>query len=97
MRKYLKRLDIYLASGSEKDNKGCLLALVTLPAAAIIALFVVPLILNFVFGEQNYCRKHPQTCYCDSLAQESRPAEREKLLKEIKERGYSCVGIYYQE
>lgn len=91
--KHIKKLDICFSSGDEQERKKKNRSLLFCVLLFVLAFAGVLTFAHFT----DSCRKHPQRCYCDSLAQESRPAERAKLLKEIKERGYSCVGIYYQE
>ena len=91
--KYIKKLDICFSSGDEQERKKKNRSMFF---GVLFFVFAFAGVLAFAHFTDS-CHKHPQTCYCDSLAQESRPAKREKLLKEIKERGYSCVGIYYQE
>ena len=91
--KYLKELDVYLVSVNEvenqKTNQGCLFAVLF-----FIGLLIAVLAISHF---SNPCRKNPQACYCNSLALESNPKKKQILLQEIKERGYSCNGIYYQK
>lgn len=92
-RRYIKRLGIYIVNGDEeerkKENRGCLFCILFFVLAFAGALVLA----HFT----DSCRKNPQVCYCDSLAQEPDAAKRNELMQEIKKRGYSCVGIYYQD
>lgn len=97
MKRYDKRLGIYIASGNEKENRDFLRFIILFPITALIFLVGSVFILNLFLGKHDACRKNPQACFCDTLAQESNPAKRKELIQEIQKRGYSCVGIYYKE
>ena len=92
-RKYLKELDINLVSVNDvehqKTNQGCLFAVLF-----FIGLLIAVLAISH-FSDP--CRKDLQACYCKSLTLEPNPAKRQVLLKEIKDRGYSCGSVYPQK
>ena len=101
MKRYIKELDINLVSPleekSKRDNKGCLLAVIALPVIFILCLLVIPLLLNWIFGVKDPCKADLQACYCNSLSIASSQEDKDKLLKEIKERGYYCEGAFENE
>lgn len=91
--KHIKKLDIFISSGDEKERKKKNRSLFFCILLFVFAFAGVLVLAHFT----DSCRKNPQVCYCDSLAQEPDAAKRNELMQEIKKRGYSCVGIYYQD